>query len=261
MTASWTKLTGALLAVVLCFLSANSLGQASSPPVVNIAAASDLSLVMKQIAPAFEKRTGMKVNVSFGSSGNFYSQILNGAPFDVFLSADLDYPRRLIAAGAADGNSLYIYGIGHIVVWVPGKLAELSRHGLKVLLEPSVRKIAIANPDHAPYGRAAVAALRKAGIYERVEQKLVLGENVSQAAQFVASGNADAGLISLSLTREMKGPTDILVESYPPVEQAAVVIRAAGNRGGAEAFMNFLQSDDGKHLLEEYGFMPPRGTP
>ena len=218
-------------------------------------------MVMKELAPAFEKRSGYKSNISFGSSGNFYAQILNGAPFDVFLSADVDYPRRLIAAGVADASSLYVYGVGHIVLWAPGKSADLSRDGLKMLLQPSVRKIAIANPEHAPYGRAAVAALRHAGIYEQVKDKLVFGENVAQAAQFVDSGNADAGLISLSLMKEKKTSNDMLVESYPAIDQAAVAIKSTPNRAAAEALLNFVQSDEGRHLLEVYGFMPPSEKP
>jgi molybdate transport system substrate-binding protein len=259
------KFAGALLSMVISWAWANCSAQpGAATPAVNIAAASDLSILMKEIAPAFEKRTGIKANVSFGASGNFYAQILNGAPFDVFLSADVDYPRRLIAAGAADPKSLYVYAIGRLVLWMPSGTADLEQNGLKILLKPSVHKIAIANPEHAPYGRAAVAALGNAGIYDQVRDKLVLGENISQAAQFVQSGNADAGLISLSLTKGMQAAgkfIELSADSYPTIEQAAVITKSRPNRAGAEAFIQFLKSDEGRTLLQRYGFNNPPEKP
>lgn len=256
---------GALLSIVISWAGANSSAQTrAAAPALNIAAASDLSIVMKEIAPAFEKRTGIKANVSFGASGNFYAQILNGAPFDVFLSADIDYPRRLIAAGAADANSLYVYAIGRLVLWMPSGTANLEQNGLKILLKSSIHKIAIANPEHAPYGRAAVAALRNAGIYDQVKDKLVMGENILQAAQFVQSGNADAGLISMSLVKGMQVAgrfIEVPAESYPTIEQAAVITRSTQNRAGAEAFIAFLKSQEGRALLQHYGFDNPAERP
>jgi molybdate transport system substrate-binding protein len=259
------RLAGWLLAALACWGCAPCGAQANrAGPTVTIAAASDLAIMMKEMGPAFEKRTGYKANVSFGSSGNFYAQMVNGAPFDVFLSADVDYPRRLIAAGAADATSLYVYGIGRLVLWMPGKSADFAREGLQALLQPTVHTIAIANPAHAPYGRAAVAALRQAGIYEQVEPKLVLGENISQAAQFVESGNADAGLIPLSLIKGMRTPgmfVELPKDSYPAIEQAAVIRKSAQNRDGADAFLKFLKSDEGRRLLRAYGFAEPQEKP
>jgi molybdate transport system substrate-binding protein len=258
------KFAGALLSMVI-WAGANSSAQTrAAAPALNIAAASDLSIVMKEIAPAFEKRTGMKANVSFGASGNFYAQILNGAPFDVFLSADIDYPRRLIAAGAADANSLYVYAIGRLVLWMPSGTADLKQNGLKTLLSPLIHKIAIANPEHAPYGRAAVAALRNAGIYDQIKDKLVLGENISQAAQFVQSGNADAGLIPMSLTKGMQAAgkfIELPAQSYPTIEQAAVITKSTPNRAGVEALISFLKSQEGRTLLQRYGFDNPPEKP
>ena len=165
---------------------------------LTVAAAADLSAALKEIGDGYEKKTGVKVKLSFGASGALTQQIQNGGPFDLFFSADMDYPRQLITAGDADGASLYQYAIGKLVLWVPADSPlDLDRGGMNVLLDPMVKKIAIANPQHAPYGRAAVAALKHAGLYDRVADRLVMGENVSQAAQFAESGNAQAGFVAL----------------------------------------------------------------
>src|SRR3954467_7739992 len=152
---------------------------------INVAAASDLTFAMKELAANYEKETGTVVKVTPGSSGNFFTQIQNGAPFDLFFAADIDYPKKLEAAGFGEPGTLYQYATGKIVIWVPaGSELDVSK-GLPVLLDPRVRKIAIANPQHAPYGRAAIAAMTKQGVYQKLTNKLVFGENVSQAAQFV----------------------------------------------------------------------------
>src|SRR5262249_11796761 len=152
------------------------------------------------VTARFQQQTGKTVAVTYGSSGNFFAQLQNGAPFDVFFSADIDYPTELQHTGLAEPGSLYEYAIGKIVLWAPkGGTVDVSR-GLQAVLAPAVRHLAIANPEHAPYGRAAVAALQHEGLYEKAREKFVLGENISQAAQFVQSGNAEAGIIALSLT-------------------------------------------------------------
>src|SRR3979490_1583370 len=154
---------------------------------IRIAAAADLKFAMGEFAETFEKQSRTKVNVTYGSSGNFFSQIQNGAPFDLFFSADIEYPRKLEAAGLAEPGTLYEYAVGRIVIWIPAdERVDLAKLGWKALLEPGVERIAIANPEHAPYGRAAVAALRNAGVYEQVRTRLVYGENIAQAGQFVA---------------------------------------------------------------------------
>jgi molybdate transport system substrate-binding protein len=230
---------------------------------LSIAAASDLQAVLPTIAASFERSTGVKTNVSFGSSGNFLAQIKNGAPFDVFLSADIDYPRELERAGLAEPGTLSPYATGSLVLWTrTGSGLDVQR-GLEVLVSDAVRHIAIANPEHAPYGRAAVAALRRAGLYEKVRTKLVLGENVSQAAQFVQSGNAEAGLIPLSLARASATSAvgryvAIPSSLYPPIEQAAVVVRASRNKSAARAFLTFLSQPATRMQLANAGFGPPR---
>src|SRR6202171_2155252 len=167
---------------------------------LKIAAAADLKFAMADLAAQFEKRAGGKLDVTYGSSGNFLSQIAHGAPFDLFFSADAEYPKKLETAGLTEPGTLNEYALGRIVIWTSSdSRIRVAKAGWEALLDESIEKIAIANPEHAPYGRAAVAALRNAGIYEQVKAKLVYGENIAQAAQFVASGNAQAGILALSL--------------------------------------------------------------
>ncbi len=229
---------------------------------VTVAAAADLSFAMNELAAGFEKQTGDHVRLSFGSSGNFFAQIENGAPFDIFFSADVDYPQRLAAAGYADRTSLYVYALGKLVLWSPRGGLDVRRLGMEALLAPAVQKIAIANPEHAPYGRAAVAALKHAGMYDRVESKMVLGENISQAAQFVESGNAQVGVLALSLALapnlKPRGEYWEIPESwYPPLEQAAIITKNARDRATAEAFLQYVRSPAGQTILRKYGFAPP----
>jgi molybdate transport system substrate-binding protein len=227
---------------------------------ITVAAASDLTSAMSELVSVFEKRTGHTVRVSLGSSGNFYSQIQNGAPFDLFFSADIDYPRRLEAAGLIEPGTLHLYAVGKIVLWAPKDSSIDVGKGWAALLDPRVKKIAIANPEHAPYGRAAVAALRKAGLYDRVVGRLVFGENISQAAQFVHSGNAEIGILALALTTAptMRGQGTAWVipdSDYPPLEQAVVILRASQKKETARAFLSFVRSAEGRVIFERYGFV------
>jgi molybdate transport system substrate-binding protein len=227
---------------------------------LRVAAAADLKFAMGELAEGFEKRTGTKLDVTYGSSGNFFSQIQNGAPFDLFFSADIGYPKKLGAVELAEPDTLYEYAVGRIVIWVPGDAKlNVAKQQWNALLDPRVRKIAIANPEHAPYGRAAVAALQKAGIYERVKAKMVYGENISQAAQFVQSGNAEAGIIALSLASSppMRGGKSWIIpeEMHPAIEQGAIVLKGAKNKDAARAFLGFVKSEEGRTILEKYGFV------
>src|SRR5262245_34335305 len=229
---------------------------------LRIAAASDLQAALPVVAERFEKATGQKVSLTFGSSGNFFSQIQNGAPFDLFLSADIDYPRRLEQAGLAERGSLQQYATGRLVLWTRHDSGVDVRRGLSVLTEPKVGKIAIANPAHAPYGRAAVAALRHEGVYERVQSKLVLGENISQAAQFVQSGNAEAGILALSLAlapalKSAGTYVEIPAAFHPPLEQAAVVLAASPQKALARRFLAALKQPEIVEILRSYGFALP----
>jgi molybdate transport system substrate-binding protein len=230
---------------------------------LTVAAAADTQPALREIASQYEKRGTAKVALVFGSSGNLATQIQNGAPYDVFLSADLDYPQRLESRGLALLGSLTTYALGRLVLWAPSTPAlDLRGLGLKALIAPGVRTIAIANPEHAPYGKAAVAALRSAKLYDAVKSRLVLGENVSQAAQFVASGNAQVGMIplSLALAPELARTGqwwEVPPESYPAITQGAVVLRKTRNERAAEEFVAFLKSGEAAAILRRHGFRLP----
>lgn len=229
---------------------------------LSVAAAADLQVVLPALARHFESASGRTVRLTFGSSGNFFSQIENGAPFDVLLSADIDYPRALVTDGKADGPSLYAYGVGRLVLWTRrGSGIDLER-GLAVATDPAVQRIAIANPSHAPYGRAAIAALASAGVHDAVRGKLVLGENVSQAAQFVQSGNAQLGLLALSLAlspalQAAGRYTLVSAGAHPPILQGAVVVSASRNKALARQFIDFLKSESAVAQLRAFGFERP----
>jgi len=233
---------------------------------ISVAAAADLQTVLPTIAQRFQAASGRAVGLTFGSSGNFFSQIQNGAPFDVFFSADVEYPRRLEAAGLAEPGSLITYATGRIVVWWR-RDSGLRITALDALTDARIRRIAIANPEHAPYGRAAVAALRHERVYDRVRGKIVHGENVSQAAQFVDSGNADVGIIALSLAldaslKQRGSYFDVPAADYAPIQQAAVVLRAATNKQAAREFLALFRTPDVIRLMQSFGFAPPSpGTP
>jgi molybdate transport system substrate-binding protein len=244
---------------LLVLIAVFGLCAAGAAEEIIVAAAADLSFAVKELAVEFEHKTGHKVKVSRGSSGNFYSQIRNGAPFDVFMSADLDYPKRLEAEGLVEPGSIYRYAVGRIVLWTAkGSRVDVQR-GMGVLLDPAVRKIAIANPTHAPYGRAAVSAMTAARAYEQIKDKLVFGENVAQAAQFVDSGNADVGVIALSLavapTMKDRGSYwEIPAASYPAIAQGAAILRSSKHKQAAQAFLEFLKSKEAVEILRKHGF-------
>jgi molybdate transport system substrate-binding protein len=229
---------------------------------VRVAAAADLKFAMEELGKEFENETGTKIEVSYGSSGNFFSQLQNGAPFDLFFSADVAYPKKLEAQGFVEPGTLREYALGRIVIWMPNDSSvDLAKEGWNALLDLRVHKIALANPELAPYGRAAASALQKAGIYGQVKAKLVYGENISQAAQFVQSGNAQAGIIALSLALSpgMKDGKmwEIPSEMHPRIEQGAALLKNARNRSAALAFLNFVKSTSGVKILEQHGFSAP----
>jgi molybdate transport system substrate-binding protein len=243
------------------FLISFFLSPVAGAQTLRIAAASDLQFALPDLAAQYEKQSGAKLAITYGSSGNFIAQIQNGAPFDLFFSADVSYPHQLVVAQLADVSSLQIYAVGHLVLWLPPDSPLDPSSGLKILLDPRIQKIAIANPEHAPYGRAAVAALRDAGLYDQLKPKLVFGENISQAAQFVQSGSAQAGLLAHSLTFSpaMKSGKfwTIPADEYPAVEQAAVLLTASGNKEAAISFLAFLKTPTARTTLERYGFFLP----
>lgn len=258
----WPRNGGLLGAIVLLVLG-GTLGSPVLAGEISIAAASDLNFAFKEIVADFEKKTGNAVKLSLGSSGNFYAQLSNGAPFDLFFSADISYPKKLEEAGLAEPGTLYLYAVGRIVVWVPkGSPIDVRSLGIKSLLHPSVKKIAIANPKHAPYGRAAVAAMEHFKVYDMVKNKLVLGENISQTAQFVHTGGADIGIIALSLAvapamKDTGQFWEVPLEAYPRLEQGAVILKAAKDVKAARAFLDHIKSPEGAAVFKQYGFFLP----
>ena len=231
---------------------------------ITVAAAADLQFAFQDVAARFQKDTGKSVKLVFGSSGNFFTQIQNGAPFDLFFSADIDYPRKLEAAGLAEPGTLYEYATGSIVLWAPKESKLDLDRGVQVLLDPKIQKIAIANPQHAPYGRAAVAALEHEKVYEKVASKLVLGENISQTASFVVSGSADVGIVALSLAlapsmKEKGRYVKIAPDEYPAIEQAAVILKSSKQKEAARQFLDYLKTPAILDLLKSYGFSVPSG--
>jgi molybdate transport system substrate-binding protein len=233
---------------------------------ITVAAAADLSTALPEIVASYTKQSGQTVKLSFGSSGNLTTQIENGAPFDIFFSADENYPVQLIEKGLADKESLYRYAVGRLVLWVPNDVQlDVQKLGIQTLLDPAIKKISIANPLHAPYGRAAEAALKHLGVYDQISAKLVLGENISQAAQFVESGNAQAGLIALShaLSPSLKDKGHywtVPLDAYPTLNQAAVVLSKSKQQAAARKFLDFVRGPEGTSLLKSYGFSLPAET-
>lgn len=228
-----------------------------------VAAASDLQPVFFELAAAFrEARPGLDVTPTFGSSGNCHAQIRNGAPFDVFLSADVAYPASLVALGLADGP-VFPYASGRLALVVPSTAPRpLDPPGLRLLLDAALGKVSIANPAHAPYGRAAEAALAKAGLLETLRPRLVLGENVSQAAQFVETAAAGAGIVALplALAAERAGRLRHLAlapDAHPPFVQGGIVLGTARRRAAARAFRDFLATPEARAILARHGFDPP----
>lgn len=257
----WLRVT-LLLSCFLCVTGIAALPTHAEAEELTIAAASDLAFAFKDLIRDFEAQTNDHVKFISGSSGHFYTQIINGAPFDLYFSADISYPKKLIDAGLAVEDSLYHYATGRIVLWVPkGSTLDVNK-GIPVCLEPAVKKVAIANPKHAPYGRAAVSALEHYQVADRVNDKLVFGENISQAAQFVQSGAADLGIIALSIalapTVEQQGTYWLIPsEAHPPLEQGAVIVKSAKHSEKAKKFLTFMKSAPARSVMKRYGFTLP----
>ena len=261
------------LVVPILLMWLGGCGQSASAPTgnvaakrteVTVAAAADLKFALDEVVAEFEHQNpGIHVKTTYGSSGNFFAQLSNQAPFDIYFSADIDYPRKLIEQGQGLKESEFLYAVGRIVVWVRNDSSlDLDRLGMEALLDPTVRKIAIANPEHAPYGRAAKAAMKHFDIYDKVNERLVLGENIAQTAQFVQSGGADIGIIALSLAaapmlRDEGRFWIVPLDSYPQLEQGGVILRWAKDHRATEMLRAFVVGESGRAILRKYGFVLP----
>jgi molybdate transport system substrate-binding protein len=228
---------------------------------LRIAAAADLRFALDEVVKTYSQRQpGARIEPVYGSSGMFYAQLLNHAPFDLYLSADVQYPHKLAEQGLILPGSEFTYAVGRIVVWT-GKASgiDVERLGIAALREPAVHHIAIANPAHAPYGRAAEAALRSLGVYDAVKDKLVMGENISQAFQMAQSGAAEAGVVALSLAMAPGAAGqgrywEVPSSAYPRLEQGGAILRWTQNPEAARAFRAFLLAPEGRAILKRYGF-------
>ncbi len=258
---AWTLKPVQLVCVVLVFFL-----HAHAQTALRIAAAADLEPVLPPILEQFHQATGIRAEVTYQASAMLTTQIMNGAPFDLFLSADLAYPKKLIdagladAAGSADSTTPITYAKGTLVLWTR-KDSSLGSPSLDLLRNPALKRLAIANPDRAPYGRAAVAALTTLKLYDALKPCLVTAENIAQAAQFVDSGNADAGLISLTSAKTPRMSSDgtfliIDLKLYPPIQQGAVIVSKTTQRSAAHKFLDFLLSPLIQAQLAKTGLTP-----
>lgn len=259
---------GVLAAVVVVVVVAAAVGSRARRPaaarIVRIAAASDLRFAFDDILAALHREhPDLDVRVSYGSSGTFYAQLVNGAPFDLFMSADAEYPRQLGRRGLALPGSEFIYAIGRLVIWTPSSAAiDVTREGMNALVDAKVAHVAIADPAHAPYGRAAQAAMRHAGMYDALSSKLVLGENVAQALQFVQSGSAQAGIVALSLAAAPSLSAagrfwEVPADWYPRLEQGGVILAHVADVDAAREVRAYLLSGAGQAILKRCGFYLP----
>lgn len=245
--------------IVLTLLMSSASAQR---PVLHIAAASDLALCIAELNAAFVTTTGpADVKVSIGSSGNFFAQIKNGAPFDVFLSADLFYPQTLAKEGLADLSSLVVYAHGQLMMWTSDANIDVRR-GMDILSDPKVRRIAIANPEVAPYGRAARAALQRSGLWDALQSKMIIGDSVAQAAQFVETGNAQIGFVGASHIQRVLAESGSRVwrvpaDAYPRIEQGGIVTTRGKNNPQAAQYLVFLRSEAAQAVLRKHGFVLP----
>jgi molybdate transport system substrate-binding protein len=256
-----------ILLLVVC-LALGGLRAAAGADSLTIAAASDLVYCLTDLNQSFRaSQSATEVKVSTGSSGNFFAQIQNGAPFDIFLSADLRYPQEIIKAGKAEEASLYIYAQGRLVLWTTKESVTPLDPDLKILADSGkVARLAIANPGHAPYGRAAKAALTSLDLWPAVQNRLVVGDNIAQTAEFVQTQNADAGLVALALvvSPKLKGVghyVEVSQKSYPPLLQAAVITSTGTKNTIARKYLEFLRTPQAREIFDRFGFLAPAAKP
>jgi molybdate transport system substrate-binding protein len=247
--------------LILLFLAAVQSSFAQENSTLKIAAAADLQPVLPALIDQFQKQTNKKVDASYASSATLATQILNGGPFSLFLSADLSFPQKVVDAGLADSTAPVPYARGTLVLWARND-SPVQPLSVDSLRGPKLRTIAVANAEHAPYGRAAKAAIEKLGLTELLKSKLVVAENIAQTAQYADSGNADAGLISLTsaLTPRLRSSgkyVEIPQDDYPPILQGAVVVKHGAEAAEAHQFLDFLLSPPIRKELAERGLKAP----
>jgi len=229
-------------------------GPALAKEKINVAVAANFVTAFQEIARSFEAKTGISVEATYASTGQLYAQIMSGAPYDLFLSADQEKPVLLHRAGQADVP--FVYATGHVVLWTIRKDQCGAVNWRDVLTKPGLKKIAVANPKTAPYGAAAMEALKKAGILENVQEKLVYAQNIAQAFQYAATGSVDAGFCALSSTLSEEGRKGCLlaVDEAPPIVQSACLLKRTTHQKAAGEFIRFLSSDEANAVKKKYGY-------
>lgn len=258
------KRTAALLAIALGLVAA--LGSAPAPAKTQqgkllVAAAADLRLAFTEMGAAFTRQTGNEVTFTFGSSGQLAQQIAQGAPYDLFASADISWVDTVIAAGEGDKTTKRLYAYGRLVLW-SRKDKGLVVKRLSDLRKPEIRTVAIANPEHAPYGKAAKQALVAAGVYDEIKAKLVYGENIAATMQLAQTGNADVGIVALSLAITSTGTWKLVPTIlHNPLAQTLVVTGQGGQAALAKRFIAFQASKAGRTIMRKYGFLLPGERP
>lgn len=250
------------LSLLLAACSSNEPAkQGANTHEITVAAAADLAPAFEELGKAFEQETGIKTIFMFGSTGTLAKQIENGAPADLFAAANISFVEELERKGLIAPDTKALYARGRITLWTRAN-NPLSLNGIEDLARPDVKRVAIANPEHAPYGVAAREALQASGIWDAVKPKLILGENVRQALQFAETGNVDAAITALSLSTQSDGHwTLIPEETHMPLDQAMAVIKGAQHEQPARRFAGFINSDRGRAVMRKYGFILPGEEP
>ncbi|MGE0751219.1 MAG: molybdate ABC transporter substrate-binding protein [Variibacter sp.] len=242
-----------LLAAALGFTLVCCLGDSARAGQTNVAVAANFTEAAKEIAAAFKQKTGHEAVLSFGSSGQFFTQIKQDAPFEVFLSADDERPKKLAAEGLGVTESVFTYAVGKLVLWSKDATLAKDESALKA---GRFAKLAIANPKAAPYGAAAVEILKALEVYDALEPKIVQGNNISQTFQFVDSGNAELGFVALSqLAGKSEGSRWLVPQNlYTPIKQDAVLLKKGEKNGAASAFIAFLKGPEARSIIEKFGY-------
>ncbi len=244
--------------VVAMLAGCHDAATSSANKPIRVAAAADLAFAFKEIGQAFETKTGHKVDFTFGSTGNLAKQISEGAPYDVFAAANVSFVDTVVAAEACDPATKAMYGRGRIVVWSPtGGVKPATK--LADLADDRFVKIAIANPEHAPYGKAAKQALESTKVWDGVKSKIVFGENVQQTLQFAQTGNTEVAIAALSLAMVTKGGEYFVIDEalHAPIDQALVVCKRGTNTDVGKQFATFVSSPPGREIMKRYGFLLP----
>jgi molybdate transport system substrate-binding protein len=245
-----------LLPLTLVVVAACS-SKAAPARTVKVAAAADLAKAFTELGNEFKTRTGIAVELEFGSSGLLAKQIEQGAPFTLFAAANREYVDQVVKAGRCDAATAHAYARGRIVVWTPAEVTKPDK--LADLSDPRFRKIAIANPEHAPYGRAAKQALERAGVWPQIQDRIVLGENIQATMLYARKHEADAAIVALSLAVVTDGGAFLPIDPalYAPLDQAMVVCGTGDGAAAAKQFAEFVGSKDGREVMTRYGFVLP----